>query len=271
MYSLHESPREYDGYFDKAALDERDLHYWGEAHRAMYAAFVRLFLRPLKRKSAEAAQGHGRQSLLDAGCGLGFFLHFLATEAPEWQARGVETSPRAVRFARQRLGLDCVWRGGLESAPFAPGTFDCLTLWDVLEHIGDPHPFLRRAAELLAPGGLLFLHTPNAEVQLAKARLKRAIFGLRPGGHYLEARDHLNLYSPARLSALLERHGFEAIRFVHLPPIQSVSGARSRTLAALKTACALAAAGLHRASFGRLNLDNLFVAARRAPREAGQC
>jgi hypothetical protein len=45
----------------------------------------------------------------------------------------------------------------------------------------------------LRDDGFLFLHTPNAPLQLLKARLKRLALGMRPGVHYLEAKDHLHL------------------------------------------------------------------------------
>jgi SAM-dependent methyltransferase len=168
-----------------------------------------------------------------------------------------------VRYGRDELGIANLHAGRVEDARFAPGSFDLVTLWDVLEHLRDPDPLLQHLGKLLAPGGALFLHTPNVRVQVPKARLRRLLRGMEPGGHYLEAKDHLHLYSPRTLRVLLGRNGFARVRFAHLHPIQGVVGVRPTLGRALKNAWFHVARGLHAATAGALNLDNLFVVARR--------
>jgi hypothetical protein len=173
-------------------------------------------------------------------------------------------SATAVQFARGSLGLTDVHQGRVQDSGFAPASFDVITLWDVIEHIPEPDDLLSALAPLLTDDGFVFLHTPNAAVQLPKARLKKAMLGMREGSHYLEARDHVHIYSMSTLAAVLGRNGLRDVRYVHLPPIQSVSGDRSRTLAMLKNAWCGTAAAVHRLTLGAVNLDNLFAIARRA-------
>jgi SAM-dependent methyltransferase len=233
------------------ALPQGDqAFFWDQAHAPMYAAFFRRFL---------AGRG-GR--LLDVGCGLGFFVRAVG-RLGGWEAWGCEISPAAVRYAREKLGLSNVLCGRLEDAPLATRSFDVITLWDVIEHLSAPDPLLRRCAELLADDGFLFLHTPNARVALAKARLLRWLRGSPPGASYLAARDHVHLYSEAGLCRLLARNGLGRVRFAHLPPIQSVAGSRSALQRLAKNAWFGGARALAAASAGQLNLDNLFAQARR--------
>src|SRR5207247_1822159 len=93
--------------------------------------------------------------------------------------------------------------GKLEEAGYPPSSFDLITLWDVIEHIPDPDLLLKQIATVLKPRGELFLHTPNASMQLVKARIKRITKGERAEEHYLEARDHVNLYSAAGITRVL--------------------------------------------------------------------
>ena len=84
---------------------------------------------------------------------------------------------------------------------------------------------------------------------------------MRAGVHYLEATDHVNLYTPDSLKRVLRRVGFDEVRYLHLAPIQSVSGSRSRLLTTAKNLWTSSAAVLHRVTLGRVNLDNLFAVA----------
>ncbi|MHC4779633.1 MAG: class I SAM-dependent methyltransferase [Planctomycetota bacterium] len=251
VFSTWESLQDYDGYFGYEDLGSGDPDWWYEGHRAMYDDFCRRFL----------PGPPGR--LLDFGCGLGYFVKHVSERTP-WKAYGLEISPTATDFARSKLGLERVHLVGGDDFPFEDGPFDWVTLWDVLEHVPDPHPFLEDLSSHLADGGRLFLHTPNVFFQLAKARVKRTVFGMKPSVHYLEAKDHLNLYSMATLNHLLEMHGFTDVRFVHLHPIRGISRNADSLMRAAKALWFRSSVALFRLTGGKVNLDNLFVTARRS-------
>src|SRR5437763_14505694 len=86
-----------------------------------------------------------RGTLLDLGCWVGFLL----AEARDrgWQTVGVEPSEFAVRYARERLGLEVVQAGLLE-ADLPPAGFDAVVMGDVIEHLPDPAGALDRIAGL---------------------------------------------------------------------------------------------------------------------------
>jgi 2-polyprenyl-3-methyl-5-hydroxy-6-metoxy-1,4-benzoquinol methylase len=251
VYSSWTGGQDYDGYFSAEPIDPTAAQrFWDEQHANMYDDFIARFM----------AGRRGR--LLDVGCGLGYFVR-RAAAVEGWSADGYEISPEAVAFARERLGLATVHCGKVEASDFAPGSFDIITLWDVIEHIPDPDPLLSYLCSLLTPDGLLCMHTPNAAIQLPKARLKRLVRGMRPGFHYLEAKDHVNLYKVSTLRRVLERNGFRDVRYIHLRPIEAVADAGGPLSRLVKRAWFVTAVALFHASAGRVNIDNLFVVARR--------
>ena len=76
-----------------------------------------------------------------------------------WEPFGVDIAEEAARAARERGAV--VHVGTLADAPWAPGSFDLVVYSHSLEHIPQPLEELRRARELLAPGGRLVILAPN--------------------------------------------------------------------------------------------------------------
>jgi SAM-dependent methyltransferase len=177
---------------------------------------------------------------------------------PTWEAYGCEISPAAVRYAHETLGLRNVIGGRLEDTKFPEGSFDIITIWDVIEHLLHPEPVLTHCHALLREKGICFIRTPNIEVQLIRARLKKLVRGMQPNSAYLMAHDHLHHYSMSSIRRLLERNGFSNVEFVHLHPIDSLANPFARGIKILGFGAVRALAV---ASGGNLNLDNLFVIA----------
>jgi 2-polyprenyl-3-methyl-5-hydroxy-6-metoxy-1,4-benzoquinol methylase len=256
VFSSWDADQNYEAFWGEGSIESEDQFWWNEAHDGMYSDFCRAFV--------EGKSG----KLLDVGCGLGYFVKRVS-QHPGWDAYGYEISPHAVEFARRKLGLGNVFAGRVEDSLLAAESFDIITLWDVVEHIPDPEPLLSHLLTLLKPGGILFLHTPNIKAQLPKARLKKLIRGMRADLHYIEAKDHVNIYSMKSLAKILRRNGYGDFEFIHLRPVQSVSGSKSRLLKLAKNAWFHSSVALHRATFGAVNFDNLFVVARKRAAEIG--
>ncbi|MDI6757793.1 MAG: class I SAM-dependent methyltransferase [Endomicrobiia bacterium] len=246
--SSFEAVNDYDGYFGNRPLSPDAQFWWNEAHDAMYDDFIGKYM----------AGKSGR--LLDMGCGLGYFVK-KAASVEGWGAFGCEISKPAADYAREHLSLRNIHCGGVEDSFFDGKSFDIITLWDVLEHIPKPDPPLKRLSLLLKDTGMLFIHTPNVKIQLAKAKMKKSLMGMRPDIHYLEPKDHLNIYSAQSLRTLLNRNGFPKISFIHLKPVQSVAGSKNRLLRLVKNLWFYSSSVLFRATFGRINAANLFAVA----------
>lgn len=152
-------------------------------------------------------EGEPPGRVLDVGCSTGLFLREMALAG--WQAEGVELSPEAADYARQRFGLK-VQTGMLETADLAAGSFHLITFWDVLEHVYSPSATLARAAALLKPGGLLVVHVPNWD------SLERPLFGRHWAGW--DPPRHLYVFDRSSLGGLLHEAGFRVLDWVCFMP-----------------------------------------------------
>lgn len=247
VFSSHVADPHYDGFWGDDVGDEEHF-YWKTARRSMYDAFFKRFL-------------DGRSGrLLDMGSGLGFFVK-AAGAIPNWEAHGCEISPAAVRYAREKLGLTTVTCSRLEDAPLPSGSFDMITMWDVIDHIARPDPLLQRCHALLRNSGICVIRTPNVRVQLPRARVNKLLWGIKRDGWYLQPRDHMHHYSTTSIRALMQRNGFANVTFVHLPPVQ----ASGNLVRAVKTLWFGGVRALAFVTAGHVNLDNLFVVARKGP------
>jgi SAM-dependent methyltransferase len=145
--------------------------------------------------------GQGR--LLDVGCANGRFL--LQMGAVGWQLAGVEFDPEAA--AKARAVTPDVFEGDPAAAPFAPGRFDLVTAFHVVEHLPDPLRALRRMIEWLAPGGLMIVEVPNA------GGLGARLFGRYWSG--LDFPRHLVHFTPRTMQAMVARAGGRIERAGH--------------------------------------------------------
>ena len=144
----------------------------------------------------------GARTLLDVGSGPGFFVK----EASEsgLQACGLEVSEYAVRYAAERLGVS-VFHGALDEEHLnrLGGSFDLITLWDVIEHLARPDESLGLLADRLTPGGLLSLST--GDIGSLVARLSGRHW------HLLNLPEHLWFFTVPALRHLLARSGLVAV------------------------------------------------------------
>lgn len=250
VYSSYTTPPDYDQYFDSNFINnEIDVGWWDDAHHQMYDDFCNRYI---VGKSGK---------LLDVGCGLGYFVRKIVGY-DGWDVYGHEISPHAVEFARTELKLSTIACGRVQDGSYQCGEFDIVTMWDVIEHLSEPDDLLKYINRILKPGGMLFMHTPNSEIQLPKAKLKKLVKGMQPEIHYLEAKDHVNIYAMDGMTTLLERNGFSKVVFRHLHPIQSVAGLRNGSaLINVKNLWFQTAKVIFNITGGKINLDNLFVEA----------
>ena len=99
--------------------------------------------------------------VLDAGCGTGGMLSALTHYGT---ATGLDRSQTALRFARER-NHGSLTRGSVARLPFANDSFDLVTSFDVLYHLGvsDDVEALREIARVIRPGGTLLVRVPAFE------------------------------------------------------------------------------------------------------------
>jgi len=155
----------------------------------------------LRREMMEAALPADRRRLLDVGCSGGFLLdHF---HQHGWDARGIEPSPRAAGFGREHYGLEIFCGDLLDYPPADAPRFDAIHSAQVLEHVLDPEACVAKIAELLAPGGVVFIEVPNdfnAFQEAAREYLDKPAWWIAPD-------HHLNYFDYESLAGVLARHG----------------------------------------------------------------
>lgn len=164
------------------------------------------------RKRLRALSQHvsgGR--LLDVGCAAGFFLDEAVRVG--WRGEGVELSAAMAAHARDNLGLEVAEELFQDSEPEA-GAFDCVTMWDYVEHSLDPSADLAKAREALRPGGLVAISTGDAGSLVARLSGKR--------WHLLTPRHHNFFFTRSTLRAMLVEHGFEPLTVRHPAALYTV-------------------------------------------------
>lgn len=99
--------------------------------------------------------------VLDVGCGDGIYLEYMSRLTVREALCGTEASQIRTDRVRAR-GFNC---HKVDSCllPFDAGTFDVVTLFEVIEHLKpeDAHVMLSEIRRVLKPGGVLIGSTPN--------------------------------------------------------------------------------------------------------------
>ena len=155
-----------------------------------------------ERSIAIIGEAVKEKRVLEIGSGKGYFLAVLTKLG--WKCQGVELSKGAVKFARERFGLQ-IFNGTLESfLEFrSEERFSLIMAIDLVEHVPDPDRFVASAAFAIEKGGFLVIDTPNADSGNIES-----LAGAWPGFNPF----HIFLFNRMNLVRLLERHGFEVWR-----------------------------------------------------------
>ncbi|MDE6347471.1 MAG: class I SAM-dependent methyltransferase [Bacteroides sp.] len=151
----------------------------------------------------EAYRKEGR--LLDLGTGTGYFPDAMRRRG--WQVEAVEKSAQARAFAREHFGLEVKPHTAL--GDLAPGSFDVITLWHVMEHLEPLNRTWETLHSLLTAKGVLIVAVPNC-----------SSYDARKYGAYWAAYDvprHLWHFTPATMQQFGAKHGFILKAYYPMP------------------------------------------------------
>lgn len=158
----------------------------------------------LARPAFAMARRGGVERYLEIGCGYGFGVD-VAARVFGWEARGIDPSPFAVRGAKDLgIRIDAIHLGPGTEKQF--GTFGAIVAMEVIEHISDPVPLLQTLKAHLAPGGAIYMSTPNAKVVEDKHH-PVLVPALSPG-------YHVTIFSREGLETAIRRAGFDNVNVV---------------------------------------------------------
>ena len=163
----------------------------------------RLARRRLDTISALLGRAPAAIRVLDVGCSRGAFL--AAGTRLGFQMEGVE--PAASIAAAARKEGHKVHSGELADAGLAAGSFDAITLFEVIEHLKEPLALLRECHRVLKPDGVIALTTGNAASWTAVAMGERWDYF-----HIAQDAGHVSFFNPRSLELLAARAGFRSER-----------------------------------------------------------
>lgn len=100
--------------------------------------------------------------LLDVGCATGFLVEYALKKGLD--AEGVDRSEWAIEKAKVRTGGRCrvLDFDAADNSDFNTN-YDIIILYSVLEHFADPARALRLLSKICRPGGVIYIHTLNAD------------------------------------------------------------------------------------------------------------
>lgn len=173
----------------------------------------------LKFVRDEAARHFGRDlkalkpfdglSLLDIGCGGGLLSEPMARIG--FTVTGADASDENVQIARahaQQSGVKVNYRfTTAEALSAARESFDVVLNMEVIEHVADPTLYLKSCAELVKPGGLMFVGTLNKTMKslmLGKVAAEYVLGWLPAGSH-----DWSRFIPPKKLTRMLKDVGLK--------------------------------------------------------------
>jgi 2-polyprenyl-3-methyl-5-hydroxy-6-metoxy-1,4-benzoquinol methylase len=140
--------------------------------------------------------------ILDVGCSRGQFV--ASATAAGFAAEGVEPAPQMVTEARAR-GLK-IHQGLLEEQNFPAGSFNAVTLFEVVEHLKDPIHLLLECRRVLTPNGILVISTGNASSwTAAMMRSRWDYFDMSKDG------GHISFFNPQSIRQLASNVNFDVV------------------------------------------------------------
>ena len=119
---------------DSAAHQSANLYKY-EYDNFIYQKVIRAFLARIYEMLEEA----NPETILDAGCGEGFVVDYLAQRNSAFKLTGVDVSEGALAYAREHYGEHATFRkGSVYKLPFSDNSFDAVLCSEVLEHLDEP-------------------------------------------------------------------------------------------------------------------------------------
>jgi SAM-dependent methyltransferase len=166
-------------------------------------------------------------AVLDVGCGEALPAALEPLSRGFGRLDGVDPSPG---ISSHPL-LAQHWTCRVEDAPIPRAAYDLAYAYNVVEHVADPEPFLRKVHASLKPGGVFWALTPHGRHPFAYfSRALEVVGAKRAAGRYLaglHGRQTVNEYSAfyrlntvARVQKLARTTGFSTCTFDLWPCIQ---------------------------------------------------
>jgi 2-polyprenyl-3-methyl-5-hydroxy-6-metoxy-1,4-benzoquinol methylase len=182
----------------KANRNLFNRQYWSLVYRKYLSLISDLLVRPA-----------GGFSVLDIGCGAGYFLEVCREE--NIRVEGVDVYDGMIESLDHIVDQENLHQVE-DILEFCPGkSYNVATMWGVLEHLPETSPVLNRCSELLVEGGLLIALIPNLK--------SRAVRYLGASVPTLNPCQHVNFYSHKSLEMVSGQSGFSVVGVLNELPV----------------------------------------------------
>jgi len=154
-----------------------------------------------------AKKSSGHLSFLDIAMGSGALTQRVADSFPLWDisTNDYEGQSRLTDFIKYSVDLNSQFSSSFRK-------YDLILCVEVLEHLENPWNFIRELRELLLPGGVIILTTPNSDSVLDRinyARYGHAFYFGEQG--YLNSEGHITAVPDWLMRLILKSNGFDSV------------------------------------------------------------
>lgn len=162
--------------------------------------YARSFALKSKVKLVNHYTQTSERSLLDIGCGTGYFLE--ATAHEKWSVSGIEKSEIVRNHVKEKLKIevnDSDYLSKIDSE-----SKDVITMWHVLEHVENLNETMVQLHRILKQNGTVFIALPNKKS--SDASYYKEFWAA------YDVPRHLWHFSPPDFKKLAQKHNFRVVK-----------------------------------------------------------
>lgn len=148
---------------------------------------------------------HNKARVVEVGCAYGYFLNLIKDKV-DWH-KGFDVSPDGIEYAKNKLGVNATTKDFLDDNEIKPNTINLVCMWDVMEHFGEPHKHVEKAAKILKKGGALSLTTGNMSSFVPRVRKDK--------WRMVHPPTHIYYFDDKNIEKLLAKYGLKVTSVRH--------------------------------------------------------
>jgi 2-polyprenyl-6-hydroxyphenyl methylase/3-demethylubiquinone-9 3-methyltransferase len=174
-------------------------------------------INPLRLQWIDSHAGLAGKRVVDVGCGGGILAESMAERGAT--VTGIDLAEKSLKVARlhlletgQKVDYQCI--AAEDFAAQHGGEFDVVTCMEMLEHVPDPGSVIRACAQMVKPGGWVFLSTLNRNPKSYLFAIIGAeyVLNMLPRGTH----DWAKFIKPAELDRHVGEAGLESMEIMGL-------------------------------------------------------
>jgi 2-polyprenyl-6-hydroxyphenyl methylase/3-demethylubiquinone-9 3-methyltransferase len=174
-------------------------------------------INPLRLQWIDSHAGLAGKRVVDVGCGGGILAESMAERGA--MVTGIDLAEKSLKVARlhlletgQKVDYQCI--AAEDFAAQHGGEFDVVTCMEMLEHVPDPGSVIRACAQMVKPGGWVFLSTLNRNPKSYLFAIIGAeyVLNMLPRGTH----DWAKFIKPAELDRHVREAGLESMEIMGL-------------------------------------------------------